>query len=83
MTECNNCKGWGSTITTRDHPMAVPGPVCGRLTWPNLGVNLPAGCAVALAVTHAVERLRANTPQINPTDCETGRNRAESDPKQP
>ena len=52
---CGNCKEWGRTVTLQEclHPVACP--VCERLTWPNLGVNCPVGCAVALAAAAAME----------------------------
>jgi len=46
---CQSCKDWGRTITLEENPAAIPCPKCGRLTWPNLGVNCPAGAAVSLA----------------------------------
>lgn len=58
VIDCEACKEWGRTITRADHPNAVACSVCKRLTWPNLGVNLPAGCAVALATSRAVDQLR-------------------------
>lgn len=51
---CENCAEWGETITLEENRQAVPCPRCGRLTWPNLGVNIPAGCAVALATGNAI-----------------------------
>jgi hypothetical protein len=48
---CDNCKSWGPTIDRDEHPkdtVLIPCPKCKRLTWPNLGVNLPAGAAVAV-----------------------------------
>lgn len=60
MTEpCENCRDWGRTIdpVELDPPSGagflVQCGACKRLTWPNLGVNLPAGAASALAVSHA------------------------------
>ncbi len=61
---CDNCKEWGRTITRDENPQAIPCPKCKRLTWPNLGVNCPAGCAVALAhgnvayTLAAIERIK-------------------------
>lgn len=45
---CDTCLEWGRTITQVENPHAIACPGCRRLTWPNLGVNLPAGCAVSL-----------------------------------
>ncbi len=45
--DCDNCKGWGRTVTREENPQAIPCPKCKRLTWPNLGVNCPAGAAFA------------------------------------
>lgn len=59
MMSCPTCKKWGKTITLADNDQAVACPNCKRLTWPNLGVNLPAGCAVALATSKAISLLRA------------------------
>ena len=60
---CQTCKDWGRTITREEHPFAIDCSACGRLTWPNLGVNLPSGAAVsmgmanvALAQEHAAAR---------------------------
>jgi hypothetical protein len=56
---CENCAEWGRTVTREDSVAAVACPKCKRLTWPNLGVNLPAGCAWAIAGTNSAAR-RAN-----------------------
>lgn len=47
MAACETCKDWGRTI---DNPLevTVACPKCKRRTWPNTGVNCPAGAAVAL-----------------------------------
>jgi hypothetical protein len=55
---CDNCLDWGETITYENHPMAIPCPKCKRLTWPNLGINCPAGSAVAFAVGNIPTTLR-------------------------
>jgi hypothetical protein len=52
--ECANCREWGRTITPAQNEQAIACPKCGRLTWPSLGVNLPAGAAVAMGGTNAV-----------------------------
>lgn len=60
--KCPRCLGWGRTVTRGECPHPVP-CVCGRLTWPNLGVNLPAGAAVscgggnAASILHRGERV--------------------------
>lgn len=54
-TVCETCKDWGPTITKG---VSIPCPICNRLTYPNLGVNCPAGCAVGLNSSHIVERTR-------------------------
>ena len=64
--ECSNCKEWGKTITEEDcfpYP-AIPCSVCKRLTYPNLGVNLPAGCAVALASGASMNYLMRIKPYL-------------------
>jgi hypothetical protein len=43
---CCHCMGWGETLLPTAH--SIPCPNCGRLTWPNLGVNCPAGMAWTL-----------------------------------
>jgi hypothetical protein len=52
---CKTCINWGSTIDERREIfvynmdiITIPCPDCKRLTWPNLGVNLPAGAAWAI-----------------------------------
>lgn len=62
MNHCKNCEEWGVSINRLDNPSAVPCPVCGRLTWPNLGVNLPAGAAVSVSGIHAQLLLRVVQP---------------------
>lgn len=55
MTDCKTCVSWGKTCTREDARVGflIPCPECGRLTWPNLGVNLPAGAAVSLGAATA------------------------------
>ncbi len=55
-TPCPNCKDWGRS-GRREDGYIVRCPVCQRLTWPNLGVNLPAGAAVGVACGNAVSAL--------------------------
>lgn len=56
---CENCKTWGRTLTEKDRGVnPVLCPECKRPTWPTLGVNLPAGCAWALAGTASANRMR-------------------------
>jgi len=38
---------------------AIACPDCGRLTYPNLGVNLPAGMAWSMSASQATNLLRA------------------------
>lgn len=45
---CDECKTWGKSIDPMRHPHAVQCAKCKRYTYPNLGVNLPAGAAVSL-----------------------------------
>ena len=49
---CDKCKDWGAT--TNEKVAAVCCPQCSRPTWPNLGVNLPAGAATAVAAMTCV-----------------------------
>lgn len=55
---CNVCKDWGRTVTQEEALVTIPCPQCKRLTYPNLGVNCPAGCAVALASHKVTEYAR-------------------------
>lgn len=54
--KCEHCKDWGET-DTREQYYLVTCPKCGRKTWPNLGVNLPAGMAVSVAHVQCVNYL--------------------------
>jgi hypothetical protein len=45
---CQTCASWGETITDL-YQVSIRCPDCGRKTFPNLGVNCPAGMAVALS----------------------------------
>lgn len=62
MTDCENCRDWGRTIDPVElDPPAGAGflvqcGVCKRLTWPNLGANLPAGAASVVAAAQALRR---------------------------
>jgi hypothetical protein len=47
--KCEYCKDWGRTIDSCEFVTLIPCPKCHRKTWPNLGVNIPTGSAVALA----------------------------------
>lgn len=71
---CPECKDWGETIPEFEtrivwgkeitfRPTRIACPKCGRMTWPNLGVNCPAGCAVSLGTTGAIEMMRALNPE--------------------
>lgn len=55
---CLVCENWGRTITRKEHPCPVMCRDCKRLTWPNLGVNCPAGSAVAFSCAAAIETMR-------------------------
>lgn len=53
MDPCDHCKNWGDTVTIWEAGgMLVPCSQCGRGTWANLGVNVPAGASVALGFAH-------------------------------
>lgn len=49
---CDHCRDWGATLPEDEY--AIPCPACGRRTYPNLGVNCPAGSAVAVASAQAM-----------------------------
>ena len=53
---CQTCVNWGRTILDEEK-IAIPCPDCKRKTWPNLGVNCPAGAAVALSSVGAIQSL--------------------------
>lgn len=60
---CETCKDWGETIEEAQrlfHPEVgyVQCTTCLRWTYPNLGVNLPAGMAVAIGGTGMIAKLR-------------------------
>lgn len=57
--QCENCKEWGNTVTRETCYYPIPCPKCKRLTYPNLGVNLPAGCSVALSTAIGVKCIRS------------------------
>lgn len=70
---CPNCATWGDTIPETEtrivcgkeityRPTRIPCGVCGRMTWPNLGVNCPAGSAVSMGMSNAIEMQRALMP---------------------
>lgn len=44
---CENCKDWGRTMEPGQAPIIIHCSKCGRATYPNLGVNCPAGSAVS------------------------------------
>lgn len=51
--QCGNCTDWGESV----NPLLIRGPtirccLCGRHTFPNLGVNYPAGIVVAFTATY-------------------------------
>lgn len=46
IAHCDTCKDWGNTVT-EEHAIlygCVRCPKCDRATYPNQGVNIPAGC---------------------------------------
>ncbi len=56
---CAKCKDWGPTISVMENPSCIPCSECGRLTWPNLGVNCPAGMAWAFSTSSTLQLLQA------------------------
>lgn len=55
---CQHCIDWGATVNPDECFYPVQCHACGRYTYPNLGVNLPAGAAVAIAHGNATRMLR-------------------------
>lgn len=55
---CPICRDWGRTVRDNEPVPVIRCPGCRRPTWPNLGVNCPAGCAAALATGNAIHTLR-------------------------
>ena len=61
---CEKCKGWGDTVPSSYHTI-IQCPDCKRNTAANLGVNCPAGSAVALsAVNHYDRMMQEVTNQV-------------------
>ncbi len=58
LIHCETCKDWGQTIDPADCSCPIPCPKCGRFTWPNLGVNMPAGAAFAIGSANVPLLLR-------------------------
>lgn len=58
---CEHCATWGRTIELLEAQTVytIPCPKCKRKTWPNLGVNCPAGMAVAIGAANAMMLLQA------------------------
>jgi hypothetical protein len=57
---CAACAGWGATAPLIEaHAVHISCPACGRMTWPNLGVNVPAGAAVSLGGGNAAKEAAA------------------------
>lgn len=59
---CQTCYEWGTTV---DPDLAVAFftvrcPDCNRATWPNLGVNMPAGAAWTFAAANAMHIAKAS-----------------------
>lgn len=73
---CKTCENWGRTITKTENNNAVACPSCKRLTWPNLGVNLPGGAAVSMGRTinfgDVIRAELANDPELakDVAECE-------------
>lgn len=55
---CKTCENWGPTIEEL-HSHTIICPDCKRHTYANLGVNCPAGMAVAFGVIDGQARLSA------------------------
>jgi hypothetical protein len=55
--KCPRCLTWGRTVDLGECPCAVP-CTCGRLTWPNEGVNIVAGSAWAVACGNGMRLLQ-------------------------
>lgn len=59
---CEMCKEWGETVDEAErlfHPgHYVQCSTCLRWTYPNLGVNMPAGMSVCIGSTAAFEKAR-------------------------
>lgn len=53
---CPYCVDWGRTTNPNESSFLIPCPECKRLTWPNAGVNIPAGSVAA-------EMARAQIPK--------------------
>lgn len=54
---CKTCENWGPTIEEL-HSHTIICPDCKRYTYANLGVNCPAGMAVAFGASSAFEKMR-------------------------
>jgi hypothetical protein len=55
---CEECKDWGETVSEARRIPVVTCHKCGRRTYPNLGVNCPAGSAWCFSAAHNLEYLR-------------------------
>lgn len=64
LAKCQVCKDWGTTQEPSDEHPLIPCPKCKRLTWPNLGVNCPAGYAVALASSSVLMAVKAKARYV-------------------
>lgn len=64
---CPTCSTWGRTLSLLEDVVAIPCPDCRRPTWPNLGVNCPAGAAAALSTARVYELTRRWKSQYPPT----------------
>jgi len=64
---CPHCWDWGRTVEPHDAAgcILVKCNACGRLTWPHLGINLPAGAAAGLAAAQS-SLVAMSTPIVTP-----------------
>lgn len=53
---CETCKDWGETLDNLE--FGIPCPDCKRLTYPNGGVNFPAGAVVSICNAQAMHYAR-------------------------
>lgn len=58
MITCQHCNGWGEILREGEHPCPIRCPECKRPTWPNAGVNFPAGMVWIISACTAAEHLR-------------------------
>lgn len=63
MSDCQKCKEWGETIYIPQNYHYISCPNCKRKTFPNLGVNCPAGMAVAFGYSRILEQEKLSMPE--------------------